>query len=380
MREIPLQMIPQQMIDGANSYLSMSRPTTLLDLMPDPTTTTGIFEYLADLPFIEPESNNLEYLYNRSGDKIPAPLVTRLADGDTLTPVSLQTLARIIRTRFKYKWESIWTEYSESSPVFNNIHLTTTETRDGRTSDTTDASTSRTTSANDSKTLNTTDKTILTGSHSDSSSGSDNATTTRTGSMLESEGGSTAESKSSSGTTTKKTQHEGTVGDTTTSSGDTSVWGFNSTSAVKATAETGTDGTTRTYNNTDTTTETPSLQDSSTTTHGKTTTTDYKDVKDGMVSTSTGTTTRKYDDETSTTTHSGTDTTLKSGTDSTESNATKSGTSYLSMTSTTTGYNIHNLSSKTEILKIMYEDPLFRNFWEVIYSDIDEVLTCPIFA
>lgn len=364
------------------SYLSRSdfAPTTLIELMPDPTTSTGIFEYLADLPYIEPESNNIEYLYNRSGDKIPSPLVTRLADGDTLTSVSLQSLARIILTRYRYKWNRIWDDYSSSNPLWNTLDITEVTADNGTSSDTTNDTSTLVKSNTTELTKGTADTTVLSGSHDDTTTASDSSVSTRSGSTTEAEGGSTLESKTQTGESVTRTQHEGTIGDVTSSAGNSSVWGFNSVNAVKAREEQTSDGSVRTYDNADTTTETPAVEDNRVIAHGRTNTTSYNGLTDGISSNTAGTTTRTFNDETSATTHTGTDRTARSGTDTENRETTKSGTTSSTRNSRTTGYNIRHLSDKTELLKLLYTDPFFSDFWEVVYRDIDSVLTCSIFA
>ncbi len=368
------------MVNNACSYLSMSKTTSLLDLMPEPTTDNGIFTYLADFPFIEPAYNNPEYLYNRSGDKVPSPLVTRLADGDTLTQVSLQSLANIIKMRFRFKWNRLWETYTDSNPLWNTLSITESQTDSGVTSDTTTDTSYLSRSSAESKSRDTTDTTVLTGGHSDTSTASDTSTSTRTGSMLEAEGGSTIEAKTTSGQTVTNTQHSGTIGDTKSSGGETSRWGFNSTVPVNVTAETSADGNLRTFGNSDVTTDSPNVGENKITAHGKTNTTSYNNIQDGVNSNTAGTTKREYNSETSTTSRTGSDTTTKSDSGSTNRNATKSGTSYLSRSTETSGFNIRHLSDKTEIIKLLFTDPSFSDFWEVIYSDIDDVLTCPIFV
>lgn len=373
-------MISPQMITNADLLLSRSRPKSLLELMPDPVQFNGVFTYLDDLPFIEPQLNNTEYLYNRSGFKLPSPLVSQLAGDDTLSLVSLRTLARIIENRFRYKWNRIWDEYIESNPLWNNVDLSGTRNGTGSTLDVTSDSSYYSRSNVESKNKGTTDTTVLSGGHEDTATTADTSTTTRSGSVSEREGGTTTEAKSTSGNSITQIQHEGTIGDVASSAGETSRWGFNSSDAVKTNSETSSDGTIRTFNNSDTTTETPSTNDITATAHGRTNTTSYNDMKDGISSNATGSTTRKYKDEKSETSHTGSDVTSTSGSDTVSKAGTKSGTTNTTETTRTSGYNIRNLSDKTEIIKLMYEDPFFHNFWEVIYRDIDEVLTCPVFV
>lgn len=358
----------------------ITKPKSLLDVMPDPTANNGVFDYLTSMVFIEPEHNNIEYLYNRSGDKLPSPLVSRLADDDTLTQVSLQSLARIILARFRYKWQRIWDEYSSSNPLWNTLDITETKSGTEASSDVTNDSSYLSRSNSKEYEKGTIDTTILTGSHEDVTAASDTSTSTRSGSVSEAEGGSTTEVKSTSGQSVSRTQHEGTIGDVSSTAGNTSIWGFNSAVAVKQTAENASDGSVRTYDNTDTTTEEPAMQDTRAVAHGRTNTTSYDNYKDGISSNTTGSTTRKFNDETSTTTHSGSDTTSTIGSETGNKSSSKSGTSYSSMSTHTTGFDIRYLRDKTEMLKLLYTDPSFNNFWEVIYSDIDEVLTCPIFV
>lgn len=404
--------IPPQMIANLNtSYLVGTAPTSLLDLMPDPTSDNGIFAYLSSLPYIDPPSNNIEYLYNRSGDKLPSPLVTRLADGDTLTSTSLQSLARIITTRFQHKWNRLWEDYSSTSSLFQTLSTTSTTTYGKSTSSTgTDTTTHTGTETNTRRGTETKDETFpqarkstrtISGSYTDTRditqtrSGTENTTesypTART--STKSITGSYADADTTSNTRTG-TQTVTDRGDTSTS-----VYGFNSTTPVK-TQTTGPDtstttetsygqglvdtksgAVTRTYNNySEATAETGSRQLS--TSYGEN---GLSDAEDGTVTR----TYNNYVDETSETGSRRTETSYgsagitdeKSYSNRQDATASSSSISNSGTDSTSiSGYNIHRLSDKSAFLALLYSDPLIHNFYEIVYRDIDEVLTINAFV
>lgn len=406
-------------IPNLNSSYSVGTQS-LLSVMPDPATDSGVFNYLSEFPFIDPVLSNMEYLYNRSGDKVPSPLVSRLADGDVLTPVSLQSLARVIKARYQYKWNRMWTDYSDANPIYNNVNLTTETqygkqvSKTGTNSTTKDGTETRTLKGTETRTESydannpmISDREI-TGSYTDNT----NETNTRSGIQEVTESvDDNNPRKSTKVTTGGYSDTDGTVTTRTgtqivTDKGDTStsVFGFNSSTAVK-TQVTGPDN--------DVT--------------GITTETSYGD---GLVDTRSGAITRSYNSETGLqeeTTESGsrkTSTTfgddglkdsLDSGTTRTyneyHDKVTNRGSKSLSIdygargridelafdgrtdftsinesvsnsgkdTINQTGYNIRRATDRLEIVSAMYNDPMLFNFYEIIYSDIDEVLTIPMF-
>lgn len=398
-----------------DSYLVGTPPTSLLDIMPDPMTNNGIFTYLETFPFISPQENNMEYLFNRSGDKIPSPLVSRLADGDTLTTVSLQSIANIIKARFQYKWQTLWREYSSNSSIFNNVSLNESTTYGKETessgTDTLTKSGSETHSLSGSEIESETFPTARSTRRTITGGWSDDRTLTNTRTGIEDVTESYPTTRTSTKSITGSYKDEDTTASTRTGTqivtdkGDTTTtgYGFNSSSGVKlnkvgpdnattgTTQETsyGANGVkdahsgdiTRTYTN---------YQEATAETGSRKVATTYGE--DGLVDDQTGNASRTYNNYVDETTESGQRRVEKSyGVDGKQdslsfnnrqdenrrsSSVSNSGTD----TTTTTGYNIRDFSDKADLLKLMYTDPSFLNFYDVIYSDIDEVLTIPVFA
>lgn len=65
---------------------------------------------------------DFEYFLNRSGRKIAAPIVARMSDSDNF----VDTLASIVVNRFKPKWEQLFQRYSdlETKSLLDNISIT----------------------------------------------------------------------------------------------------------------------------------------------------------------------------------------------------------------------------------------------------------------
>lgn len=84
-----------------------------------------IFALMSDISFIPDESvaeyMDLEYFLNRSGRKIASPLVMRLSDENGFEV----KLANIITNRYKPKWEQLFARYSGLSTLnlLNNINV-----------------------------------------------------------------------------------------------------------------------------------------------------------------------------------------------------------------------------------------------------------------
>lgn len=396
-----------------SSYLS--RTPSLLDLMP--TKGNGVFDYLTDFDFIEPESNNIEYLYNRSGEKLPSPLVTRLADGDTLSPQSLSSLANIIRARFRYKWDRIWQDLIDAGSPFQNVDLTEITTY-GKTSNKSGKS-ATTKTGTETRTRTGTEKTTdeydasnpykstrtIEGGWKDT--GNDKSTRKGEEKVTES-ADPTSPYKQTKTTTggwadTDTTANKRTGSQIVTEKGDTeaAVFGFNSATAVPASRTGPADASglttqtdygesglvdqksgavTRKYADT-------GLVESTTESGSRLTSTTYGD--EGLTNETDRNLSRQYSDYKDIATQTGKRTSDKEYSnvkDQTEFNDRSDETSSSSTdtlsgsdTRTTAGFNFRNLKDRVDILEMLYKDPLIYNFFEVIYSDIDEVLTCPIF-
>ena len=98
-----IQMIP---LEEALPNLEIFKNMSGLSFIPDAT----IASYL-----------DLEYFLNHSGRKIAAPLVLRLSDEDNYETL----LANMITNRFRPKWEQLFSRYSDISTInlLNNINV-----------------------------------------------------------------------------------------------------------------------------------------------------------------------------------------------------------------------------------------------------------------
>lgn len=100
----------------------------LREAFADWSTGDGIFNALSnlgvDLPWrevAEATTLDLEYFGNHSGAKLSAPLVVNLLNGgDQLTEQQMETLARVIWTKFSEPWKHLWaTNVVEYNPIHN---------------------------------------------------------------------------------------------------------------------------------------------------------------------------------------------------------------------------------------------------------------------
>lgn len=89
---------------------------------------SGIFDALSglgvDLPWdglAEAATLDTEYFGNHSGAKLSSPLVVNVLNGeDQLTEQQMETLARIIWTKFSEPWKRLWaTNVVEYNPIHN---------------------------------------------------------------------------------------------------------------------------------------------------------------------------------------------------------------------------------------------------------------------
>lgn len=321
---------------------------------PDFLTGGGIFEAFTDFEWIPDNDSafslDVDYFLNRSGRKVAAPLVCRYVDAETqaLDSSAIGVIASVIQIRFGGKWNKLWEQYASTVSILSNTDITHTveyDTAEGGT--TTDALNKEGTETQTIKGTETKTETFsdplqnpfkttrqISGSYKDT----DSTVSTRTGSQLVTDKGnllnnvygfnsSSAVPQSSSGPETAA----GTTQETT--------YGANGL------IDTNSGGVERTYTN---------YKDEVTQSGSKTTTDSYG--QDGK------TIETSFDDrsDTHTITHGKTHT----GTD----------------TTTEAGYRNLSLKDKLEFIKTLYTDPTINNFFEVVFSDMDSVLTCPIFV
>lgn len=396
----------------------------LEDAFPDFLSGGGIFDALYDYDWI-PDSTvalalNQEYFLNRSGRKLASPLVSRLVDSDTgaLVTNTINQLGNIISMRFRAKWEKFWQDLIDSASVFQNINYSETTTYGHKIK--TDADNTFTKSGSETHTLNgeqdveesfpDSDGRVTTRSISGGWKDTDTTARTRTGAETTTESfpsgtGRITEKVTKGGwTDTDGTATTRTGVQTVTDSGDTqeAVFGFNSASPVPTSrsgpvssltqqtsyGEAGikdqkSGSITRAYGDT-------GLQEKTTETGSKQLQTSYGEA--GIKDTNSGDVSRLYQNYS--------DTVSEKGRKLTKTSYGASGkTDELSFTGrndnnvidesiqhsgtdgkTVVGYNIRRLTDKLDILKEMYTNPALYDFFEIVYSDIDLVLTCPIFV
>ena len=377
-------------------------PTSLLEAMPD----AKIFYHMSGLSFL-PDANvkaylDLEYFYNRSGSKAASPLVELQTD--------TSTLAAMIVFRYKSKWEQLFRQYAsfETLDLLDNINKTRT-TLYGK---------STATTSNDTKTYNGTESHTHTGSEtvtesSDSSNpytssrsitggytDADSRTKTRTGTE------STEESYPTSRTTTRKTTggYSDTDSTSSTRSGsqalaesgntETSVFGFNSSTAVKASRVDPNTTSTTTYNSLKDTRAGAITRDYGTGLTEQTTESGSRKVStsygnEGIVDANAGNVQRTYNNYHDTVTETGTKTrTTSYGSGgkvdelsfNNRSDATSSSGSVTASGTDTVTETGRDYSSLIEQYLALFMNACSLDFLDIVYNDVDEVLTCPFYA
>lgn len=395
---------------------------SLNDLTPDP--SIGIFSYLQDFEW-NPDADtsfalNYEYYCNRSGSKLPSPLVTRLLVDGEMAPSSYLTLSKLISIRYQYKWNKLWDELSSDLPIFSNVNLSRSTTYGKKSAR--DYTSELSKSGSEKHTLNSSEtrteeydsafpyKTsrTISGGYKDT----DTRKSTRTGQEDITESANMLAPPTSTKTTTGGYKDTDTITSTrtgvqrTTDTGDTltSAYGFNSTNPVPA-SRVGPADVTGTIS--ETSYGTDGLRDAHTgaiersyaenglvekteETGTRTTSTSYG--ADGLIDSLSGNVEREYQnykDETATTGKKTTTTSYGpngrtdelSFTDRVDKTETSDETTFSGTdTDTTTGYNSRRLMDKAEFMSLLYTDPRINDFFEVVYTDIDTVMTCPIFV
>lgn len=384
----------------------------------------SIFSFMAGLAFI-PDSSiasylDSEYFINRSGNKQSSPLVEQWAGQSGQSEGELETkLASVIVHRYRFKWNQLFQQYSSlgTMDLLKNISLVN-QTVYGKSVETTGSdslsksgSETETTKMNETRTesfdaLNPRKSSrSITGKYTDAT----NETSTRSGTeeVLESFPTERKSTKRTTGgysdTDTITNTRSGSQLVTDKGSTETSVYGFNSNipvpsqivgpedSTLGTTSETtfGEEGLkdehsgsiTRAYNP-----ETGLVEETSESGQRKTATTYGEDgLKDSLNSG----TTRSYDNYRDEITESGQKTmsttygidgkTVELSFDrrldsrSTAENVINSG----SDTETQSGYKYNSLVDEYLAL---FAGAEYMDFLEIVFSDVDEILTCPYYV
>lgn len=388
--------------------------TRLRDVIED----EQIFTYMQNLSFIPSPAIasllDLEYFNNRSGNKQASPLVENLSGRTDWLP----TLASIVTNRFRAKWEAMFRQYAslETLNLLNNIDIERT-TNYGHTIDR-DADNSLTKTGSETYTLKGSvtqtessssnnpykERRTITGGYTDA----DTTAVTRTGAQETTE--SFPEPRKSAKVTTGGYSDTDTVTNTrtglekVTEKGDTtsSVYGFNSSNSVPAsktgpsdsslgtTSETtyGENGLrdthsgaiTRAYGET-------GLKEETTESGQRKTATSFG--QDGLRDEHSGNVQRTYNNYVDETSVSGSKTnttdygvngkTNELSFDSRSDNTTIDETVSHSGedVQTESGYRYNSLITE---YSAMFESADMFDFLDIVYSDVDKILTCPYYV
>lgn len=343
------------------AYLD-AKMMSLEKAFPDFLSGGGIFDEL-DFEWLPDASTklscNMEYYLNRSGRKMAAPLVARYVNPETeaLDSSAIESLAHIVTMRFGVKWNRVWKEFSSESSFINNVE-TTMNVKYGK-------GVSRLTTDNLSKTGSETDTVKMEETVEDDYTGQTPRITTRTitGSYTDTTEGTDTRTGS------QKITDKGALQD--------SVYGFNSSTAVPsslhgpANEQVGTTQET-TYGDG---TEGSGLIDSTKTS----TTRVYGDSEHGTVYADSVSETGK---KKTTTSYGQEGKTIEKSFDKRNDTRTVVDSEMQSGEDTTSesGYRYNRATDKLAIIQALFNDPSINDFFEVVYADIDSVLTCPIFV
>lgn len=322
--------------------------------------TNGIFSSFTNVPWRSDEAPALNVLYlSRSGDKYIAPIVRLMLDSSgKLTPANMGKLAGYLETMYSQNWQKLYATLNFEYDPISNYDMTESSEDSRQVNETTEDANTTSVEYNESLTGDNTQTRDLKTTDTGTVATTDDTETSGTNDLTK--GGSVKDDTSKTVNTTNNTTEN------TTNSGSDNVFGYNSTSAVPSTSTSDTGETTT--NTTGENTETGS----STTTYNTTDTT------------TTSETVNKSVDETRNL--SNTDT----GTITTESTDTKSGTSDTkntgNSTKTSTDTNTHTLTRKGNIgvttsqQMIQSERDLWAfQFYDRVFSDIDKLLTIPVY-
>lgn len=321
-----------------------------------------------------------------SGDKIVSPLIRRIAAGETLTADEKNMLADICWAMFSVSWEKEWATLSAEYNPIENYSMVEQMTGD-TTQDTFGHTNTRTLANSHTKTGTEALSESVTGTRTD------NLTDERTVDGTQTKSGTVGVVEDSTDTRTDNLSDAQTLNLSHTKTGtetqtpnvtlteQENTFGFNTVSAdgeptrKKTQTSTGTQQTT--YNTTDADTGTD------TTTHTGTSETE----RDASTTTTYDTT--DTEDTTDTTTHTGTQQNSTSGTHTTTHNTTEADTG--TITDAESGSNTRRrdyhltrsgnigVTTSQQMLQSERELWMFNFFRDVVFPDIDSVLTIPVY-
>jgi len=319
--------------------------TTLNDIF-DEWTTNGIFKVLADnhtLPWSnDADANNLDLDYhgNHSGDKPVSPLVLKLMNVYESDDALKVALSDVLYTKYNLTWSRLWDAINEEYNPLHNYDGTETVTETRNLSMTGSTTASATNTHTDSGTI------------TDEGSTTNDVKHTSTGTVTD------------SGTTTTDSTHTNTgtvahpVESSTTTTGQSNIYGFNSNTAVPSDSSSGSSSSSITSDTiTNNLTETDDVDGTSSNTR----TNNLTDVDDAE-STNRNTRTNNL-------------TVTDNGTESASSSTADTGTV---TTTTTKGGNL-GVTTSEQMLTQEFEFRAKYNFFDTVYKDIDKVLCLAIY-
>lgn len=296
----------------------------LIDVFPDWLTTGGIFTSLTGMPWSTAVTGSIldiEYYGNISGDKAISPLVEKLLNtSGELPSTSIAKLVDIIKARYTTPWTKLYATLSIEYNPLHNFKVETTVTPDLEIKRTPNLTHTSTSSSSNTMTFN------------DTETVTDNTTETRTPNL-----------------TSEETSKEETIV-SIQNSDESSQYGFNSSDAVPTDESEG--------SVTNTTTKDPTKNANTTTETGTETV-----ANTGTTTTANTGSDTNAEQGLTTSTDTGTDTETHKGTETTE----------------TEGFRaIYGMQSQQVLLDEERKSWLWQ-FFDVVFRDVDSVLTIPIY-
>ena len=347
--------------------------TKLNDVFPRWLSGEGIFGSLQtlDVPWKNDNvalSLDVEYHGNRSGDKLISPLVSTLSDGGALSADDKLMLSTALVSICGNKWSKEYATLSLTYDPISNYDMTeimsddTTITEYGKTNTRTD-NLSHTKTGTDTQRPDLTETTTndIERTHTGTETQRPDLTETTTNDIERSHSGTETQTPNTTETTTPNVTRQNTTGIAGLNSGgyENANQTIETTTGNSTVAKTGTDTTTYDITDTDGGTVTKETEGTNTTTYNIT------DTDGGTVTKeTTGTNTTQYN---TTDSDTGTQTYRDTGTDTNTRNYTLTRTGNIGVT------------TSQQMIQSERELWLWDYFYNVVFPDIDRILTLPIY-
>ena len=349
----------------------------------------GIFAALQDLsvPWASlgiADELDLEYHGNVSGEKIVSPLVRKLQTGDALSSEEIAELASIIASINAVSWSKEYATLSAQYQPVENYDMTETMTND-QTATVYGHSTTRTDNLTHAKTGTETQRPDLTDTRTDNLTHSKTGTETQTPDTTETVTHDTSDETTydTTDTRTDDLTDETTHGKTDTRTDNLTT--VNKVSAYNGTSMSNSGQTDNTGTQTMVASGTDTVDHDGTVTNVKSGT-DTIDHTGTDTTTRTGTDTMTYntsdtDTGTQTTTHAGSDTMTynTSDTDTGTQTQAESGTDTQTRNYTLRRHGNIGVTTSQQMLESERSVWLWNFFRQVVYPDVDRVLSIPIY-